>query len=214
MVDTQKRLTNVELERKKAIFSIQCYYCGSSEPQMFFKWGNSGSGGKSGLSIDRRVGSSNLPPSQSVVVSLGKTYSQQQSPVQGTMMVLEKWYIRALDLQKSLFDVLCFKVKLPAQQCDLIRSYRLFRQVFLILTAQLLVTFIAVAICTLSIKAKKFIQANPWMIYLSFIVNLAVMIALVCFRDLSRKYPWNLLALVGTIGASQQTITHASVVHL
>lgn len=85
----------------------------------------------------------------------------------------------------------------------------------MILTAQLMITFIAVAICSLSVAAKKFIQAHPWMIYLSFIVNLAVMIALTCFRDLSRKYPWNLLALVGITGTShKKRITHVGVVHL
>lgn len=79
---------------------------------------------------------------------------------------------------------------------------------------QLTVTFIAVAICTLSENAKNFVQLHAWIVYLSFIVNFAVMIALTCFRDLSRKYPWNLLALVGITGTSQQTKTLVSVVNL
>lgn len=83
----------------------------------------------------------------------------------------------------------------------------------MILTSQLLVTFATVAVCTLNENAKTFVQANPWMIYLSFFVNLVVLIVLLCFRDLSRKWPWNLVALVGITGTSHQTVQHASVHH-
>lgn len=88
----------------------------------------------------------------------------------------------------------------PSWHCVLILPNPLFEQVFMILTLELLVTFVAVAVCTLSENAKKFVQANPWMMYLSFFVNLAVLIVLSCFRNFSRKHPWNLLALVGITG--------------
>lgn len=100
---------------------------------------------------------------------------------------------------------LFLKEKLPAWHCVL--------QVFMILTSQLLVTFVTVAVCTLNENAKKFVQANPWMVYLSFFVNLVVLIVLLCFKDLSRRYPWNLVALVGITGTSHQTVQHASVHH-
>lgn len=70
----------------------------------------------------------------------------------------------------------------------------------MILTVQLIVTFMAVALCTLSENAKRFVQSRPWIVYFSIIVNFAVMIALACSRELSRKHPWNLLALVGIAG--------------
>ncbi|XP_075873433.1 glutamate receptor, ionotropic, N-methyl D-aspartate-associated protein 1a (glutamate binding) isoform X3 [Nelusetta ayraudi] len=78
---------------------------------------------------------------------------------------------------------------------DKIIRHDFIRKVFMILTSQLLVTFATVAVCTLNENAKKFVQANPWMVYLSFFVNLAVLIVLLCFKDLSRRYPWNLVAL-------------------
>lgn len=108
---------------------------------------------------------------------------------------------------------LFLKGKLPAWHCVLILPNPLFEQVFMILTSQLLVTFATVAVCTLNENAKTFVQANPWMIYLSFFVNLVVLIVLLCFRDLSRKWPWNLVALVGITGTSHQTVQHASVHH-
>lgn len=99
-----------------------------------------------------------------------------------------------------MFDVLCLNETVPSWHCVLILPNPLFEQVFMILTLELLVTFVAVAVCTLSENAKKFVQANPWMMYLSFFVNLAVLIVLSCFRNFSRKHPWNLVALVGITG--------------
>lgn len=86
----------------------------------------------------------------------------------------------------------------------------LLHQVFLILTMQLLVTFLAVAVCTFNQEAKKFVQANPWMMYISFIVQFAVLIVLACFRNVSRQHPWNFVALVGTRRTSSQMVQRTS----
>ncbi|XP_043923653.1 protein lifeguard 1 [Protopterus annectens] len=69
------------------------------------------------------------------------------------------------------------------------------RKVFLVLTAQLLVTFGFVAVFTFVDEAKGYVRRNVWTLYLSYGVFLAALIALACCGDLRRKHPWNLIAL-------------------
>ncbi|XP_034016350.1 glutamate receptor, ionotropic, N-methyl D-aspartate-associated protein 1a (glutamate binding) [Thalassophryne amazonica] len=69
------------------------------------------------------------------------------------------------------------------------------RKVFLVLTAQLLVTFSFVAVFTFVDDTKRFVRLNPWTYYVSYAVFFVSLIVLSCCGDFRRKHPWNLVAL-------------------
>ncbi|XP_063811509.1 LOW QUALITY PROTEIN: protein lifeguard 1-like [Pseudophryne corroboree] len=69
------------------------------------------------------------------------------------------------------------------------------RKVFLVLTAQLLVTFAFVAVFTFVDEVQTYVQKNTWTYYLSYAVFFCSLIALSCCGDFRRRHPWNLVAL-------------------
>lgn len=69
------------------------------------------------------------------------------------------------------------------------------RKVFLLLTAQLLVTFAFVAVFTFVDNAKRFVQANMWTYLLSYGIFLVSVCVISCCGDFRRRHPWNLVAL-------------------
>ncbi|XP_036414485.1 glutamate receptor, ionotropic, N-methyl D-aspartate-associated protein 1b (glutamate binding) [Colossoma macropomum] len=80
------------------------------------------------------------------------------------------------------------------------------RKVFLVLTAQLLVTFSFVALFTFEKNVKKFVQQNVWTYYVSYAVFLIPLIAISCCGEFRRKHPWNLVALsILTLSMSYMT---------
>ena len=81
-------------------------------------------------------------------------------------------------------------------------------QVFLVLTAQLLVTFSFVALFTFEKNVKKFVQNNVWTYYVSYAVFLIPLIAISCCGEFRRKHPWNLVALVSTRALRNASLWH------
>ncbi|XP_076010010.1 glutamate receptor, ionotropic, N-methyl D-aspartate-associated protein 1b (glutamate binding) [Genypterus blacodes] len=69
------------------------------------------------------------------------------------------------------------------------------RKVFLVLTAQLTVTFAFVAIFTFVEDVKTFVQRHVWTYYVSYAVFFVSVIVLSCCGEFRRKHPWNLIAL-------------------
>ncbi|GCB68629.1 protein lifeguard 1-like [Scyliorhinus torazame] len=69
------------------------------------------------------------------------------------------------------------------------------RKVYMVLTLQLLVTFIFVCVCTFVSDAKRFVRRTPWIYYASYGVFFVTLIALSCCGQIRRKHPWNLIAL-------------------
>ncbi|XP_034030872.1 glutamate receptor, ionotropic, N-methyl D-aspartate-associated protein 1b (glutamate binding) isoform X2 [Thalassophryne amazonica] len=69
------------------------------------------------------------------------------------------------------------------------------RKVYLVLTAQLLVTFGFVAIFTFSYDVKLFVANHIWTYYVSYAVFFVCIIALSCCGSFRRMHPWNLIAL-------------------
>lgn len=69
-------------------------------------------------------------------------------------------------------------------------------QVFLVLTVQLSVTLLTVAVFTFVKEVKGFVQENVWTYYVSYAVFFISLIALSCCGEFRRKHPWNLIALV------------------
>lgn len=69
------------------------------------------------------------------------------------------------------------------------------RKVFLVLTAQLLVTFAFVAVFTFVDEAKVYVRRNTWTYYLSYAIFFVSLITLSCCGDFRRRHPWNLVAL-------------------
>ncbi|XP_035527135.1 protein lifeguard 1 [Morone saxatilis] len=70
------------------------------------------------------------------------------------------------------------------------------RKVFCILTIQLLFTFSVVCVFTFSSAVKEVVQKHLAAYISSFVLFLVVAIALICFRSLSRRHPWNIVGLV------------------
>nr|XP_020468496.1 protein lifeguard 1-like [Monopterus albus]XP_020468497.1 protein lifeguard 1-like [Monopterus albus] len=69
------------------------------------------------------------------------------------------------------------------------------RKVFLVLTAQLMVTFAFVAVFTFVGEAKSFVQGNAWTYLLSYAVFFVSLCVISCCGSVRRRHPWNLVAL-------------------
>ncbi|KAM9352906.1 glutamate receptor, ionotropic, N-methyl D-aspartate-associated protein 1b (glutamate binding) [Symphorus nematophorus] len=69
------------------------------------------------------------------------------------------------------------------------------RKVFLVLTAQLMVTFAFVAVFTFVDEIKSFVRVNHWTYFVSFGVFLVSVCVISCCGSVRRRHPWNLVAL-------------------
>ncbi|KAL3980836.1 chloride channel 1, skeletal muscle [Sarotherodon galilaeus] len=69
------------------------------------------------------------------------------------------------------------------------------RKVFLVLTAQLTVTFAFVAVFTFVEQVKVFVVANMWTYLVSYIVFFVSVCVISCCGNVRRRHPWNLVAL-------------------
>ncbi|XP_017281904.1 glutamate receptor, ionotropic, N-methyl D-aspartate-associated protein 1b (glutamate binding) [Kryptolebias marmoratus] len=69
------------------------------------------------------------------------------------------------------------------------------RKVYLVLTAQLLVTFGFVAIFTFVDEVKVYVSRNLWTYLLSYGVFLVSICVISCCGNVRRRHPWNLVAL-------------------
>ncbi|XP_071324597.1 glutamate receptor, ionotropic, N-methyl D-aspartate-associated protein 1b (glutamate binding) [Trachinotus anak] len=69
------------------------------------------------------------------------------------------------------------------------------RKVFLVLTAQLLVTFAFVAVFTFVEQVKMFVLVNTWTYLVSYAVFFVSVCAISCCGSVRRRHPWNLVAL-------------------
>ncbi|MEQ2232403.1 hypothetical protein ILYODFUR_010915 [Ilyodon furcidens] len=89
------------------------------------------------------------------------------------------------------------------------------RKVYLVLTAQLMVTFAFVAIFTFVKEVKVFVLRNTWTYFLSYAVFFVSVCVISCCGNVRRRHPWNLVALsvltlsmsymVGTIASFHET---------
>ncbi|KAL0966310.1 hypothetical protein UPYG_G00293710 [Umbra pygmaea] len=85
------------------------------------------------------------------------------------------------------------------------------RKVFSVVTLQLLVTFGVVCVFTFSSVVTKAVQSNIWIYLSSYIIFIVVAMSLIFSRSLTRKHPWNLVALsVVTLSLSYMVGTVAS----
>uniref|UniRef100_UPI0037E794B2 glutamate receptor, ionotropic, N-methyl D-aspartate-associated protein 1b (glutamate binding) n=1 Tax=Semicossyphus pulcher TaxID=241346 RepID=UPI0037E794B2 len=69
------------------------------------------------------------------------------------------------------------------------------RKVFLVLTAQLLVTFAFVAVFTFVEEVKSFVLVNTWTYFLSYGIFFVSVCVISCCGSVRRRHPWNLVAL-------------------
>ncbi|GAA6227110.1 protein lifeguard 1-like [Lates japonicus] len=69
------------------------------------------------------------------------------------------------------------------------------RKVFLVLTAQLMVTFSFVAVFTFVSEVKRFVAVNAWTYLVSYVVFLVSVCVISCCGNVRRRHPWNLVAL-------------------
>lgn len=69
------------------------------------------------------------------------------------------------------------------------------RKVFLVLSAQLTVTFAFVAVFTFVDEVKRFVEVNMWTYLVSYAVFFVSVCAISCCGNLRRQHPWNLIAL-------------------
>ncbi|KAM6910569.1 glutamate receptor, ionotropic, N-methyl D-aspartate-associated protein 1b (glutamate binding) [Xenentodon cancila] len=69
------------------------------------------------------------------------------------------------------------------------------RKVFLVLSAQLLVTFAFVAVFTFVEEVKVFAKENIWMYFLSYGVFFVSVLSISCCGSVRRRHPWNLVAM-------------------
>uniref|UniRef100_A0A8D3BEB2 Glutamate receptor, ionotropic, N-methyl D-aspartate-associated protein 1b (glutamate binding) n=1 Tax=Scophthalmus maximus TaxID=52904 RepID=A0A8D3BEB2_SCOMX len=89
------------------------------------------------------------------------------------------------------------------------------RKVFLVLTAQLTVTFAFVAVFTFVDEVKRFVLVNTWTYFVSYAVFFVSVCVISCCGSFHRRHPWNLVALsvltlsmsymVGMIASFHQT---------
>ncbi|XP_062907517.1 transmembrane BAX inhibitor motif containing 1a isoform X4 [Mobula hypostoma] len=80
------------------------------------------------------------------------------------------------------------------------------RKVYLILTAQLFVTFGIVAVFTFSETVQNFVQKNSAIYWAAYAVFFVVYIVLVCCEGPRRKFPWNVILLaIFTLAMSYMT---------
>uniref|UniRef100_A0A3Q3MDN7 Glutamate receptor, ionotropic, N-methyl D-aspartate-associated protein 1b (glutamate binding) n=1 Tax=Mastacembelus armatus TaxID=205130 RepID=A0A3Q3MDN7_9TELE len=68
-------------------------------------------------------------------------------------------------------------------------------QVFLVLTAQLMVTFTFVAVFTFVEQVKMFVMVNTWTYLASYAVFFVSLCVICCCGNIRRRHPWNLVAL-------------------
>lgn len=71
-----------------------------------------------------------------------------------------------------------------------------FLQVFLVLTAQLMVTFAFVAVFTFVDEVKAFVRVNMWTYLVSYVIFFVSVCVISCCGSVRRRHPWNLVALV------------------
>ncbi|KAM8734623.1 glutamate receptor, ionotropic, N-methyl D-aspartate-associated protein 1b (glutamate binding) [Acanthopagrus schlegelii] len=69
------------------------------------------------------------------------------------------------------------------------------RKVFLVLTAQLMVTFAFVAVFTFVDQVKQFVMVNTWMYLVSYGIFFVSVCVISCCGNVRRRHPWNLVAL-------------------
>ncbi|XP_069552241.1 glutamate receptor, ionotropic, N-methyl D-aspartate-associated protein 1b (glutamate binding) [Brachyistius frenatus] len=69
------------------------------------------------------------------------------------------------------------------------------RKVFLVLSAQLMVTFAFVAVFTFVDEVKRFVMVNTWTYMLSYAVFFVSACVISCCGSVRRRHPWNLIAL-------------------
>lgn len=69
------------------------------------------------------------------------------------------------------------------------------RKVFLVLTAQLMVTFAFVAVFTFVDEVKAFVLVNSWTYFVSYLVFFVSVCVISCCGSVRRRHPWNLVAL-------------------
>lgn len=69
------------------------------------------------------------------------------------------------------------------------------RKVFLVLTAQLMVTFAFVAVFTFVDQVKEFVMVNAWTYLVSYAVFFVSVCVISCCGSVRRRHPWNLVAL-------------------
>ncbi|CAN0155718.1 unnamed protein product [Lampetra planeri] len=69
------------------------------------------------------------------------------------------------------------------------------RKVYLVLTAQLLVTFAFVCTFRFSPAVSTYVKHTPGLYYASYAVFFACLIALSCCGEFRRKHPWNIITL-------------------
>ncbi|CAH8526524.1 unnamed protein product [Heterobilharzia americana] len=97
------------------------------------------------------------------------------------------------------------------QYSDKYVRHAFIRKVYLILTAQLLVTSAFICTFLFSYRVKKWVARNSWFYYLSYATFLCTYIALVCCPSVRRRYPGNVIALsVFTLAFSYMTGTITS----
>ncbi|KAF7260027.1 hypothetical protein EG68_02548 [Paragonimus skrjabini miyazakii] len=85
------------------------------------------------------------------------------------------------------------------------------RKVYLILTAQLLVTAVFICVFLLERSVRLWVQRNSWFYYLSYATFICTYIALVCCPGVRRRYPGNFIALgIFTLAFSYLTGTITS----
>lgn len=80
------------------------------------------------------------------------------------------------------------------------------RKVYLLLAAQMVVTFAVVCVFTLIPVVRQGVQQYRWIYFLSYAVFLATYIALGCFVDCRRRWPMNIICLaIFTLALSYMT---------
>lgn len=85
------------------------------------------------------------------------------------------------------------------------------RKVYLILAAQLVVTFSVVAVFTFVEPVKKFVINYPAIYWASLVIYFVVYCILVCCKEARRRFPWNLILLgVFTVALSYMSGTISS----
>ncbi|KAM7380747.1 hypothetical protein PAMP_004022 [Pampus punctatissimus] len=85
------------------------------------------------------------------------------------------------------------------------------KKVYLILTAQLAVTFSVVAVFTFVDPVKQFVIRYPGIYWASFVVYFLVFCILICCKEPRRRFPWNLVLLgIFTVALSYMAGTISS----
>ncbi|KAK4471825.1 hypothetical protein MN116_005218 [Schistosoma mekongi] len=97
------------------------------------------------------------------------------------------------------------------QSSDKYIRHAFIRKVYLILTAQLLVSSVFICVFLFSKSVKYWVARNLWFYYLSYATFLCTYFALVCCPSVRRRYPGNFIALsVFTLAFSYMLATISS----